>query len=596
MIKNYFKFFLYLIISGIAASGLNAEIRVEAFFDPSTITIANSTTYKVIIHGSQQGSARSTPSVNGLRFSSPPRTLWSASFINGVPSVRFELSYTVVPEREGTFLVPEWELNAGNSACLAPAAKLVVLAPNENDKLRLAQNRKQQADLKQAAFLEFSCPRPFLFEGETVDAQISLFLWNRLPVTRIEQVPQKNGSGFSMSELGQPNEQRNVKRFNKLYTVYSWNLGLTGALPGKQSLAFKSIIRIRVRNNRNSSFSNPFFNDPFFGFGREEGLEIISDSLNLEIRPLPNAKRPSNFQGAIGNLSISSVTDKDRVSVGDPVRLTCTINGSGNFAAMPAPKVSLGQDFKIGPPAFSFSGNELTKHSGSQSFEYIITPLNAGLLEVPPITFSFFNPETEQYVSLRTNSLKIRVDPGEIWNAPQSSVAQATKEVPATSKELFQTESDPGEWISRLALISPLKSTPFWMTQLLLLALFIAIILIRFNRRNPRLEARKQKEKLLEAKTRDALKHKDISGFHQALRRRIRQRVGIVCDHPNASALSSTEIIKLLKNYGYSEDILSEILELLNICDDMEYAALSSEGDDIESTFQKSQAVLKNIK
>ena len=57
-----------------------------------------------------------------------------------------------------------------------------------------------------------------------------------------------------MTDLSQPTEQRNVRKFNKSYTVYSWDFGLTGALIGKQKISFDSMIRIRVKNNRNSPF------------------------------------------------------------------------------------------------------------------------------------------------------------------------------------------------------------------------------------------------------------------------------------------------------------------------------------------------------
>ncbi|MEL0099137.1 MAG: hypothetical protein VW907_06255 [Opitutae bacterium] len=67
---------------------IHGEIRIEAAFDPPTITSANTTTYKIIVHGSQQGPIGSVPSVEGLTFSSPPRTLRSATFNNGVPTIR----------------------------------------------------------------------------------------------------------------------------------------------------------------------------------------------------------------------------------------------------------------------------------------------------------------------------------------------------------------------------------------------------------------------------------------------------------------------------------------------------------------------------
>ena len=123
------------------------------------------------MHGTQKNPIGSVPSVDGLNFSTPPRTLRSASFVNGVPSVRFELSFTVTPERQGDFTVPNWNITVGNETYKAPKAQLTVLPPNQKDKLRQEQERQQQANLKQAAFLEFICPRPFLFEGETVAAK-----------------------------------------------------------------------------------------------------------------------------------------------------------------------------------------------------------------------------------------------------------------------------------------------------------------------------------------------------------------------------------------------------------------------------------------
>ena len=593
MLKSLIPWLFWLASCGLVLG----QINVETSFEPPTITQANSSTYKVVINGSQQSPSGAVPSVDGLRFSPQPRTLKSASFINGVPSIRFELSFTVTPERQGSFVVPQWSVKVGNQTYTVPAAKLEVLPPNQQDKIKQAQKRQQQADLRQAAFLEFSCPRSFLFEGETVQASVSLFLWERLPVTRIEEVPSKNGSGFSMTELGQPSEQRNVRRNNKTYSVYTWNFGLTAALPGLHNLSFDSMIRIRVRNNRNSTFSNPFFNDPFFGFGREEGLTVSSDSTPFEIRALPPANRPLNFQGAIGNLSILSSIDRDRVSVGDPVRLTCKISGTGNLAAIPAPSLSLGEEFKVGPPAFSFEGDMNTKYSGIQTFEFIITPLQAGLLEIPPVAFSFFQPEEEKYYTLATDTHPLRVDPGEKWVAPPSpATGTTTQPARKSTQDLFQTESEPGEWNEKLTISDPLRSNTFWLSQLILTGILSGVIFFRIKRLNPREEARRQREKRLETKTREALKHKDVSGFHQALRRRIRLRVGIACKHPNASALSSSEIINLLNRKGYPADLVTGIIDLLKICDELEYAGGSNNVSGIEDTYEKSQAILSKIK
>jgi len=179
-----FKYYSILMLAFyVAGTTLLAQgkVRVETSFEPTTITLSNTSTYKIIIHGSQQAPGGSVPPVDGLNFSSPPRTLRSASFVNGVPSVRFELTFTVTPQKTGTFTVPAWEVRVENETCKVPSAQLQVLPPNQKDKLRQAEQRQQQEDLRQAAFMEFSSPRPFLFKGETVEAQVSLYLWIDCP-------------------------------------------------------------------------------------------------------------------------------------------------------------------------------------------------------------------------------------------------------------------------------------------------------------------------------------------------------------------------------------------------------------------------------
>ena len=146
----------------------NSELRVESAFEPSSITLSNSTIYKITIHGSQESPLGKVPSVPGLKFSSTPRTFRSASFINGVPSVRFELTFEVQPERQGTFSMPSWNLKVVTQNCQVPPATLQVLPPSQRDKIRQQEQKKQEQDLREAAFLHFSTPRPFMFEGETM--------------------------------------------------------------------------------------------------------------------------------------------------------------------------------------------------------------------------------------------------------------------------------------------------------------------------------------------------------------------------------------------------------------------------------------------
>ena len=206
-----------------------------------------------------------------------------------------------------------------------PGSSIKVVAANQEDKIKQQAEERQKEDLSQASFIEFINPRKFLFEGETVSGLLNLFIWDRLPVSRIERPPQKEGDAFSLTELRQPQEKRNQTKYGKTYTVFSWPTGLTAAIAGQQQIQFNTSIRVRVKSRGNSPFTSPFFNDPFFGFGREESLTVKSDLINIEVRELPMIERPDSFRGAIGKFSCRSIPDSDRVSLGDPIRLVVEI-------------------------------------------------------------------------------------------------------------------------------------------------------------------------------------------------------------------------------------------------------------------------------
>ena len=178
----------------------------------------------------------------------------------------------------------------------------------------------------------------------------------------------------------------------------------------------------------------------------------------------------------------------------------------------------------------------------------------------------------------------------ELWH-PQDGLNERV-----SSQDFFQTEQEPGKWVQILTISKPLSSTTFWFSQIFCILVASSILFLRIRRRDQNLELLRQKDKLLDGKIRQALKHKDSSGFHRALRRKIRLRVEIACEQPNTSALSSTEIIKLLKEKNFPEDVISEILNLLNICDDLEYAQQPNTSSTLELTSKKASKILKKIK
>ena len=572
------------------------QLRVESSFQPPSITIANNSVYKIIIHGSQENPQGSLPQIPGISISNSPQTFRSASFINGVPSVRLEMSFQIKPKKIGTHTIPPWTIKVGSTTLQVPGSSIKVVAANQEDKIKQQAEERQKEDLSQASFIEFINPRKFLFEGETVSGLLNLFIWDRLPVSRIERPPQKEGDAFSLTELRQPQEKRNQTKYGKTYTVFSWPTGLTAAIAGQQQIQFNTSIRVRVKSRGNSPFTSPFFNDPFFGFGREESLTVKSDLINIEVRELPMIERPDSFRGAIGKFSCRSIPDSDRVSLGDPIRLVVEITGTGNFSAMPAPVLNSNSNFKIGPPAFSFEGNEITMHEGKQLFEYILTPLKPGLISIPVITFSYFDPAREEYFTSKTINHPLRVDPGETWVDPTPVQQQTeTSDFAVSTTDLFQTENEPGEWFQNVKHKTAINSQVFWSLQSIPLFCAIGLGFYGWKRKQSGRDLFRQRQSILKKQMKESITFNDASLFFRATRERLRLEIGTFYKHPNPSSLSSNELTTLLRSSSNEEDTISEIEKILEISDDHEFAGTLKDPQSLEDLYKHINNLLKKI-
>lgn len=581
---------------------LGQGVSIRSSFEPSSITLSNQCVYKVVIQGSHRSPQLNIPRIDGLLMSSAPQTLQSTSIINGHTSITLELRFSVNPQREGAYTLPAWFLTMENKKYKVPAASLEVLSPSQRDILKLREQKKQQDELKNAVLIDFSLPRDYLYHGETVLSEISLFLWNRMMI-RPETPPSKIGDAFSITNPGNPTVRENVQKFNKSYTTYSWTVGLTAAMEGNHSLAYHSNVLIRTNERRSSPFNSPFFNDPFFndpffGLGRETSVQVTSRTRPIEIRTLPSRGKPPNFTGAIGNFEISSSIDSKSVAVGDPVRLTITISGKGNFAAMPAPQLQAQSTFKVGPPAFSFAGNQENEFSGVQRFEYVITPLQSGKLEIVSPSFAYFDPATETYHQADHQIHLLQVDPDENWNESDEVFAKEVEKQKTNPVYVVtsQTETEPGEWHANL--IAPLisKSMFFWCLQIFPFSVFILLLILGFRKRNRGLSSLKQKEiKLLRDLRRSCAFH-DNRRFFRSFRSIIQFKIGMLENHPNPFTLSSEEIIKLLNGRTNDAHLILELESILKRIDSLEFAGNETSNIKLKHEYKEAKLFLKKLK
>ncbi len=159
-------------------------------------------------------------------------------------------------------------------------------------------------------------------------------------------------------------------------------------------------------------------------FSLEESHTARATEHAIEVREPPVDGRPADFRGAVGRLTLTSRVDATRTRVGDPVTLTVTVSGVGSMPLLPRPVVTIPWAQVVNGPERLNIDSASTLIGGSKQFDFVVTPREQGVRDVPEMRYTYFNPYTEQYEAAIAPAVGLRVDPGSVVAA--STVAQDT--------------------------------------------------------------------------------------------------------------------------------------------------------------------------
>lgn len=144
-----------------------------------------------------------------------------------------------------------------------------------------------------------------------------------------------------------------------------------------------------------------------------EAAFLETDTVTINVQPLP-LQAPMRFNGAVGDFVMNVQVDVDAISVGQPVRLTVTLTGSGNFEQLTAPPLPDFEGWRVYPEFSRYEASSIGGlQFGEKTFEWLLVPDQTGTQTLPPIVFSYFDPESETYITETSQPLTFEVFPGE---------------------------------------------------------------------------------------------------------------------------------------------------------------------------------------
>lgn len=170
-----------------------------------------------------------------------------------------------------------------------------------------------------------------------------------------------------------------------------------------------------------------YFNNNFFQ-GKEERQKLVrifsasQEKLKLKVRPLPSIGRPKDFSGFIGKPKMELTPMQQQLVEGEVFELHLSME-SDTILPAPAPKLSQHPAYAHN---FTWGQDEALPLSLGKSrlYRFKLTPIHAELEVIPALVLHCFDPESESYISVRSNSPEIQVLPSQQFDQTQQKLSQ----------------------------------------------------------------------------------------------------------------------------------------------------------------------------
>ena len=144
-------------------------------------------------------------------------------------------------------------------------------------------------------------------------------------------------------------------------------------------------------------------------FSREESFELRTDSVRFTALDVPVSGRPSDFAGAVGDVSAATRLSAPTARMGDPVVVTLRLEGQGNVKLWPRPALKLGWASVANGEERVELDTSRARVRGSKEFDWLVTPRQPGHQDVPVMRYPYFDPERVAYDSAMTQPLSLDI-------------------------------------------------------------------------------------------------------------------------------------------------------------------------------------------
>jgi len=559
---------------------------LTATLDRNVVPVGESITLSLVFEGAASAQQPTLPPISNVTVTPGTSQRNELSFFNGQQSSRTIYDFQLVATQPGDVVIPAIQGQAGGQVLTSQPLSLKIVK---------AEGASAQA-LTNLAFLRLIVPKTEVYVGEPFAVEIQLYWQNAQQV----QIPQLNPDGFSLGPSPKPTQTR-TQVGNTLYNLVICRLtataARTGALPfGPAECSLTLLVPTANRNRSRDPFESFFNRGPEF---QARPAVLKSDAVTMRVLPLPKENVPAGFNGAIGNYRMTASAAPTNLTVGDPITVRVQIAGNGPIDSLQLPAQADWRDFTTYPATAKTDLNDPLGQSGVRSFEQVVIPQNHEIQALPPLRFSFFDPQAKAYRTLSSPAVPLNIRPAASAAAPTSTLTNGTADAtPPPADDIVHIRPR----LDAAGAAAPLLVAQPWFlgAQSAPVLLWISLLLwrkrVELLANNPK--RRRQRE--VAARIRDGLK--ELRGhagaqksleFFATLFRLLQEQLGERLDLP-ASAITEAVIDERLRGCGVSDEVLKPLRELFQTCNAARYAPMTS-SQELTALIPKLEGVLSEL-
>lgn len=406
---------LFILISNVC---LAADVTID--INPRNPVMGESfnVTFSILTESSEEPSISFNPLGAQVISKGSYGVSTSTTYINGKLSVEKKITaeYELMPQSSGEVFLRDIRIELGDKVYKHPTKRISIY-----------KEPLQTADL----FVRAEVSKNDVFVNESITVRYYIYSKYRLSSLDIKKFPQLDKFLKRYHDERQP-----LQRVEYDGELYNRKLVYTAQVFAQTAGTYKiDPITLLVSYNKTS-------NDPFggigFGFGQIRKKTILSDPVDIKVRALPIENVPTSFTGLVGKHQFSLKINKNKFLVNEPIEISFMVKGYGALETYEAPvllsnanleELVSDQDLKIDQ-----------NFEGTKTFD--ITYLGRGPVKElkRKIPFSYFDPETQKYVTIELDFNGLEVI-GQALAKPKQNINPSASEV--SSPQVQEVEKKP---------------------------------------------------------------------------------------------------------------------------------------------------------